>query len=85
VEWYNWIPRLIFGYELRATRLEMRDAESNQGEKSPQEQDKTSKGVDLTALTIESDRLATRTIGVGLLPVVVFYTFYSLVYEEHKG
>jgi len=91
VAWYNWIPRMLFGYELRATRLEVRNEELSNRDEKQENKDKEAeaetkaKGVDLTALTIDSDRLATRTIGVALLPVVLFYTFYSLVYEEHKG
>jgi hypothetical protein len=34
---------------------------------------------------MESDRIATRTLGVVLLPLVVGYTLYSCVYEEHSG
>ena len=81
VAWYNHLPRL-FGYELRATRLEIQptstSGESNDKTNSTEKQD-------LTALTIESDRLATRTLGVALLPLVIGYTLYSLVYEEHVG
>jgi hypothetical protein len=76
VAWYNYLPRL-FGYELRATRLELSSTnakgENDDGKK------------DLTALTIESDRMATRTLGIALLPLVLGYTFYSLLYEEHVG
>ncbi|KAL7555529.1 hypothetical protein ACA910_005307 [Epithemia clementina (nom. ined.)] len=85
VAWYNWIPRLVSGYELCATRLEI-DERKDEGQKAQQRgMAPESTGRDLTALTIESDRLATRTIGVALLPLVVFYTCYSLVYEEHKS
>ena len=84
VEWYNWIPRLVLGYELRATRLETED-QRNPNIKEEEVVTKKFGEIDLTALTIESDRLATRTIGLALLPVVVFYTFYSLAYEEHKS
>ena len=84
VSWYNWLPRLVSGYELRATRLEVDDTREVL-KKSMEKQKTSSTGIDLTALTIESDRLATRTIGVALLPIVIFYTLYSLAYEEHKG
>ena len=40
---------------------------------------------DLQALTIESDRIATRTLGTVLLPMVLAYTIYSLIMEEHVG
>mmetsp|Transcript_13709 Transcript_13709/g.37915 ORF Transcript_13709/g.37915 Transcript_13709/m.37915 type:complete len:802 (-) Transcript_13709:61-2466(-) len=87
VAWYNWIPRMLFGYELRATRLETQKQESSQSEPKGRatEESGDKQGVDLSALTIESDRLATQTIGATLLPVVVVYTIYSLCYEEHKG
>ena len=87
VAWYNVVPRFLLGYELRATRLELRNAalQDRNEAKDGNNMKNRDPGVDLTALTIESDRLATRTIGVALLPVVVFYTCYSLVFEEHKG
>mmetsp|Transcript_9766 Transcript_9766/g.19825 ORF Transcript_9766/g.19825 Transcript_9766/m.19825 type:complete len:774 (-) Transcript_9766:7-2328(-) len=79
VAWYNHLPRLV-GYELRATRLEIAPSSTTaNGDKNGE----TKK--DLTALTIESDRLATRTLGVALLPLVIGYTFYSLIFEEHVG
>lgn len=77
VAWYNHLPRLA-GYELRAVRLEIETSSSKDANGTAPEKD-------LTALTIESDRLATRTLGVALLPLVVGYTFYSLIYEEHIG
>jgi hypothetical protein len=77
VAWWNHIPRLV-GYELRATRLEATErADSAETALSAKE--------NLTALTMESDRIATRTLGVVLLPLVVGYTLYSCVYEEHSG
>ena len=77
VAWYNHLPRMA-GYELRAVRLEIASLSSETADgKAPEK--------DLTTLTIESDRLATRTLGVALLPLVLGYTFYSLLYEEHVG
>lgn len=74
---YNVVPR-IFGYELRATRLETKpNDETNK---------KTDAGFnsdDLQALTIEADRQATSRLGTILLPLVLGYTFYSLIMEEH--
>jgi len=76
VAWWNWIPRLI-GYELRATRLETKVSEGKDSKESTAES--------LTRLTIESDRIATRTLGTVLLPLVLGYTLYSFVYEEHSS
>lgn len=79
--WWNRLPRLV-GYELRATRLEIKElkAENKDGSKEV-----TSKGQDLQALTMECDRLATRKLGTVLVPLVVGYTLYSFVSEEHSG
>uniref|UniRef100_A0A7S1D1K3 Cleft lip and palate transmembrane protein 1 n=1 Tax=Cyclophora tenuis TaxID=216820 RepID=A0A7S1D1K3_CYCTE len=78
VEWWNLIPG-AFGYELRATRLEISTSSTNEDDnKSPNKQD-------LTALTIETDRIATRTLGAVLLPFVIGYTLYSFFWEEHTG
>lgn len=42
--------------------------------------------VDLVALSIEVDRVATRTLGTYiLLPLVLSYTVHSLLVEEHPG
>ncbi|KAL3908242.1 MAG: hypothetical protein SGARI_003152, partial [Bacillariaceae sp.] len=74
---YNTLPRM-FGYELRATRLEAMSKDKNTK--------KSDGGVtahDLQALTIEADRKATSLLGTILLPLVLGYTFYSLVMEEH--
>ena len=81
IVWWNKIPAL-FGYELRATRLELKETPSSDiGKKRNGETTK----VDLTRVTIEADRIATRTLGSVLLPLVVGYTLYSLVREEHTG
>ena len=73
--WYNIIPRMA-GYELKATRLEIKKVDGK---------DKEDKLTDLKKLTIETDRMATRTLGAVLLPLVMVYTFYSFVQEEHTG
>jgi hypothetical protein len=77
VAWYNHLPRLV-GYELRALRLEVEQP-------AVDDDRKVTGGKDLTTLTMESDRLATRTLGVVFLPLVLGYTIYSLLYEEHLG
>jgi Cleft lip and palate transmembrane protein 1 (CLPTM1) len=90
--WWNVVPQLI-GYELRATRLEQRAAKREEKNKSdakstgqsPSSSPSSPSQTDLTALTMESDRIATRTLGVLVLPLVVGYTLYSLAYEEHAG
>lgn len=81
VAWYNHVPRL-FGYELRAMRLEIASAKTNDdNEESKDGNDIRAK--DLATLTIESDRMATRYLGAVLLPFVVGYIIYSVLYEEH--
>lgn len=80
VRWWNRIPRL-FGYELRAVRLEQQRAESN----AETDDAETKRRQKLSALTIETDQLATRTLGTLLLPAVLAYTVYSLIKEEHAG
>lgn len=77
ISWWNRIPSW-FGYELRATRLEIKV-----GGADPSNTDE--KGIDMTRVTMEADRTATRTLGSILLPLVVGYTLYSLLYEEHTG
>jgi hypothetical protein len=77
--WWNSIFRLV-GYELRATRLEV----------APESMDAGSNGaaggtVDLVAVTLEADRLAIRTLGIFLVPLVLSYILYSLIYDEHSG
>lgn len=76
VSWWNHIVRLS-GYELRATRLEIKKPVDKKAEESSSDR--------LTRLTIESDRIATRTLGAVLLPLVLGYTLYSFVYEMHSG
>lgn len=75
--WWNVVPRL-FGYTIRATRLELK---TNNGSKD----EATSAKDRLALLTMESDRTATRTLGVFLLPLVLGYTLYQWIYVPHIG
>ena len=84
MEWWNTIPAM-FGYELRATRLELNNSSDQDGQYPGNNKNAGSKASQLTALTIETDRIATRTLGAILVPLVVGYTLYSFVYEEHTG
>jgi Cleft lip and palate transmembrane protein 1 (CLPTM1) len=83
VSWYNFIPAKLIGYELRATRLEIRSRSTDQRDKvrSKSEQAKDR----LVSMTIESDRMATKYLGAVLLPLAWLYAIYSLVYKEHKS
>jgi len=71
----------VMGFELQATRLraasKTMDAEhSDDGDDSK----------DLAALSEKMDRLATRILGKFIMvPVVLVYTFHTLVNEEHSG
>jgi hypothetical protein len=76
VSWYNMLPRMA-GYELKATRLEIKEID--------QEDKQAVKVAGLKAMTIETDRMATRTLGSILLPLVLAYTLYSFAKEEHTG
>ena len=72
----------VFGYELRATRMEtmqgsQTDAKTNGAHTDPFK--------DLSAMTLEADRLATRRLGVLMAPVLIWYTFYSLLHYEYNG
>jgi Cleft lip and palate transmembrane protein 1 (CLPTM1) len=78
VEWYNRFFCLM-GFELRATRLEMETGmENSKG-------DSIDHRKNLRALTIETDKIATRKLGAILLPLVLGYTAYSFLYEKHSG
>jgi len=81
VSWWNVVPEM-FGYELRATRLQVRATSGEEGKSTAK---KPTSSQDLAALTIETDRIATRTLGSFLLPVVLAYIVYSFVMEEHTG
>jgi hypothetical protein len=83
IEWWNRGFRLV-GYELRATRLEVtasKPAAKAEGDDTPVALTKS----EMRALTIETDRIATRTLGSILLPLVLGYTLYSFLFEEHAG
>ncbi len=70
----------LFGYELHAMRLRTAAALMADGTDKPDSEK------DLATLTEEMDRLATNTIGKYLLlPLVLGYTFHTLVNEEHSG
>jgi hypothetical protein len=81
---WNVMPRM-FGYELKATRLEIStsDVDNGEGQKDKGSSTGANNGPDLHALTIEADRLATSWLGSLLLPLVVAYTLYSIIMEEH--
>ncbi|CAB9501856.1 lip and palate transmembrane protein 1-like protein [Seminavis robusta] len=76
--WWNSIVRLS-GYELRATRMET--SSNKEGESN----DEGEGNQDLIAVTLEADRMAIRSLGVVMAPVVLGYIFYSFVYDEHIG
>ena len=74
--WWN-APFRFFGFELRATRLDAIAAKKRESKGDSQQ--------DLAAMTIEADRMATRTLGVVFLPLVFGYTIYTLVMDEYTG
>ena len=78
--WWNLLPRLM-GFELRATRLD-RIPKSKQSNKK--EKGSVSKQ-DLQVLTDECDRIATTKLSIVLLPLVIGYTLYSFIKQEHTG
>lgn len=69
----------LFGYALKATRLEVKSKAGTMEDNSAADT------VDLHELTMESDRIATSTLGSLLLPCVIAYAAYSLLQEEHTG
>lgn len=81
--WWNKGFQLV-GYELRAVRLE---AAMKESENTATNKDGSGGGnkLNMTALTLESDRIATRTLGVFMGPLVLGYVIYSLVKVEHNG
>jgi hypothetical protein len=85
VAWWNWAPVMLTGYELRATRLDARSEqiESNENDSSSSNSSKSKDR--LIAMTIESDRMATKYLGAILLPLASGYTIYSLIYNEHRS
>ena len=84
-----WNKLLRFtGYELQATRLRAAAAAAENNKSSSKSEDKnsTTTPTNLAALTEEVDRVATQTLGKWfLLPLVLSYTMYTLIYEEHTG
>lgn len=71
----------VVGVELQATRL--RAASKNSQGKDGK---KSNGSIDLAALSEETDQLATRLLGKYLmLPLILGYTFHTLVNEEHSG
>jgi len=66
----------IFGIHLKATRLQ---ASTKTGAKDSDQKD-------LAALTEEMDQLATKFLGIYfILPLVISYTAYTLLKEQHSG
>lgn len=66
----------IFGIHLKATRLQ---ASTKTGAKESDQKD-------LAALTEEMDQLATKFLGIYfILPLVISYTTYTLLKEQHSG
>ena len=88
VAFYNRLFRLA-GYELQATRLKVITSSKKTGGKKGKASNgggKSSDKVDLVALSIETDALATRTLGkYVLLPIVFGYTIHSLIMEQHPS
>ena len=89
VAFYNRLFRLV-GYELQATRLKVIHKNTNddkkKGKKTSNGAGKSSDKVDLVALSIETDALATRTLGkYVLLPIVFGYTIHSLIMDQHPS
>ena len=87
VAFYNRLFRLL-GYELQATRLKVVSMKTDDDKKGKASNGagKTSDKVDLVALSIETDALATRTLGkYVLLPIVFGYTIHSLIMEQHPS
>lgn len=88
----NILPRM-FGYQFKATRLQHSSASSNATQSdSVSSKENVGKGgqsdsnsLDLEALTLEADRQATVWLGSVLLPLVIGYTIYSLVQQEHAS
>jgi hypothetical protein len=71
----------LFGYEIRATRLES----AIKIESTNATDTEAASSLDLESLTAEADREATTWLGSFLGPIVLGYTFYSLNYQEHAS
>ncbi|GKY94599.1 hypothetical protein MPSEU_000425400 [Mayamaea pseudoterrestris] len=76
--WWNKIPSL-FGFEFRALRLD--EMESRKCDRSSSKPDREY----MHELTIQSDRLATRTLGAALFPAVFTYAIYSVMTQKYTG
>jgi hypothetical protein len=68
---------------LRAVRLDTIAADKEAAEKAGDAAAK--KKQELSQMSMEADRMATRRLGSILLPLVLGYTLYSFVYQEHSG
>jgi len=75
----------MVGYELRTLRLETKQPAQKEGGKDAKTGSSETTKQDLTALTLESDKIATRTLGVFVGPLVIGYIIYSLLQVEHNG
>jgi len=71
------------GFELHATRLTLSNKSKKVDDKLTKNKD--DKKQDLVALTIETDRIATSTLGRVLIPLVVIYAVYTLANDEYSG
>jgi len=81
----NILPRM-FGYQFKATRLQLSSAKGNPSESTSSKKSGDSDedgSSDLQTLTLEADFQATMWLGSALLPLVIGYTIYSLVKHEH--
>lgn len=84
VPWWNALIR-VTGYEIRATRLHVEIPEIPKGNPVEKPSIPSNPKAELHALSLECDRIATRRLGVVLLPLVLVYALYSLFMEEHSG
>lgn len=84
--WYNKFFSL-FGYELKATRMVGNRSSDNDEDKENEKKLSPAelRRIELARLTDESDRLATRTLGAVLGPIVVAYALRTLVNDEYSG
>jgi hypothetical protein len=80
---WNIIPRM-FGRKLTAKRLQVTlTLETKDKQKVSVDTPNSRRKRELQAMTNEADRQATSRLGSVLLPLVLVYTVYSLVMEEH--
>jgi hypothetical protein len=78
IAYWNMLPRLL-GYEIRALRLEA------QASKIVNKEGNQTKKDNLQELTLDADRIATRTLGAVLFPLVAGYAIYSFVTQEYTS